>query len=133
MKRTLPLKARELGKIVSGCKQHGGVAVMAAGMALARMLGAVGQIGLFVDRQGVDVGAESDGGTIFLAFECGHHPGSANSADEGNAHIGEAGADEVGGLVLLKRKFGLLMQAAPPLPVPYMVLIKVTFSRHAIP
>ncbi len=47
-----------LGKITRSPKQHRGVAVMAAGMHLARRLRCVGQIGCFLDRQRIHVGAQ---------------------------------------------------------------------------
>ena len=53
-------EAARLGEVVRGAEQHGGVAVMAAGVHLARRLGGPGLAGLLVDRQRVHVGAEAD-------------------------------------------------------------------------
>ena len=49
-----------LGEIAGSAEQHRGVAVMAAGVHLARRLGGVRQIGLFLDRQRIHVGAQPD-------------------------------------------------------------------------
>ncbi len=49
-----------LGKIFRGAEQHGGVAVMAAGMHLAGILRGVGFAGDFADGQRVHVGAQAD-------------------------------------------------------------------------
>ena len=50
-----------LGEILRGAEQHGGVAVMAAGMHLARGLRGIGLAVASVDRQRVHVGAQADG------------------------------------------------------------------------
>ena len=55
-----------LGEVLRGAQQHGGVAVMAAGVHLAGRLGGVGQAGRLVDRQRVHVGAQAD----HLAARC---------------------------------------------------------------
>ena len=49
-----------LGEVARRAEQHGGVAVMAAGVHLARHRRAIGQVGLLLDRQGVHVGAQAD-------------------------------------------------------------------------
>ena len=56
-----------LGEIARRTEQHRGVAVMAAGVHLARRLGGVGQIGRFLDRQRVHVGAQPDHLDVALA------------------------------------------------------------------
>ena len=48
------------GEIFGGAEQHGGVAVMAAGVHLARHCRFVGQAGFLLDRQRVHVGAQPD-------------------------------------------------------------------------
>ena len=50
-----------LGQITRRAQQHGGVAVMAAGVHLARHGRLVGQAGGLLDRQRVHVGAQPDG------------------------------------------------------------------------
>ncbi len=49
-----------LGEIARGAQQHGGVAVMAAGVHLARHRRLVRQVGRLLDRQRVHVGAQAD-------------------------------------------------------------------------
>ena len=52
------------GQILGGAEQHGGVAVMAAGVHPVRGAGGVGEAGRLVDGQRVDVGAEADGAPV---------------------------------------------------------------------
>ena len=56
-----------LGQIARRAQQHRGVAVMAAGVHQARVLGGVRQVGLFLDRQRIHVGAQPDHLEIALA------------------------------------------------------------------
>ena len=49
-----------LGEIARGAEQHGGVAVMAAGVHLAGHRRLVGEVGRLLDRQRVHVGAQPD-------------------------------------------------------------------------
>mgnify|MGYP002621741539 CR=1 FL=1 len=50
-----------LGEVLGGAQQHGGVAVMAAGMHLALMLRLVAEIVLLVHVQRIHVGTQADG------------------------------------------------------------------------
>ena len=49
-----------LGEVTRRAEQHRGMAVMAAGVHLARGLGGVRQVGRFLDRQRIHVGAQPD-------------------------------------------------------------------------
>ena len=49
-----------LGQITGGAEQHRGMAVMAAGVHLARRLGCIRKTGLLLDRQRIHVGAKPD-------------------------------------------------------------------------
>ena len=64
----VPAKLRVSGEIFGGAEQHRGVAVMAAGVHLARHRRLVGQPGLFLERQRVHVGAQAD---HLVARPCG--------------------------------------------------------------
>jgi hypothetical protein len=56
-----------LGEVARGAEQHGGVAVMAAGVHLAGRLRGIGGAGLFQNGQRVHVGAQADERAIPLA------------------------------------------------------------------
>ena len=77
-----------LGEIPRCTQQHRGVAVMAAGMHQARRLGGMGQIGRFLDRQRVHVGAKPDHPDLALA-------GLLALDDADDAGLAEAGGDLV--------------------------------------
>ena len=76
-----------LGEIACRAEQHRGVTVMAAGMHLARRLGGVGQIGLFLDRQRIHVGAQADHLDVAIALRLAalddaDHPGAAKTGGD---------------------------------------------------
>ena len=73
-----------LGEIARCTEQHRGVAIMAAGVHLARRPGGVRQIGLFLDRQRVHVGAQADHlglalAARLLALDDADHAGAAKA------------------------------------------------------
>ncbi len=53
-------KVAGFGEVAGGSQQHCSVAVMAAGVHLARDLGGVRQVGLLFDRQRVHIGTHPD-------------------------------------------------------------------------
>ncbi len=59
------------GEVFGGAEQHGGVAVMAAGVHLARHRRAVSETGLLLDRQRVHVGAQPDHLAAGAPLACG--------------------------------------------------------------
>src|SRR5690606_7927309 len=61
------LFARE---IVGSSQQHRHMSVMAAGMADALVSRAVGKFRIFLDGQGIHVGAQADHGSFRAAVEC---------------------------------------------------------------
>ena len=77
-----------LGEIPRCTQKHRGVAVMAAGVHQARRLGGMGQIGRFLDRQRVHVGAKPDHLDLALA-------GLLALDDADDAGAAEAGGDLV--------------------------------------
>ena len=106
-----------LGEIFGGAQQHGGVAVVTAGVHLARHGGLVGQIvGLF-DWERVHVGAQADGAVAgtFAAMDHADHPGLA---DPGHnlvaAEAFELLGDHSGGAVNVVLQFGMGMDIVPP-------------------
>ena len=77
-----------LGEISRCTQKHRGVAVMAAGVHQARRLGGMGQIGRFLDRQRVHVGAKPDHPDLAIA-------GLLALDDADDAGLAEAGGDLV--------------------------------------
>ena len=72
-----------LGEIFCGAKQHRGVAVMAAGVHLARNGRLVGQAGFFFEGQRVHVGAEPDDLLAALApANDANHAGAPDAGDD---------------------------------------------------
>ena len=76
-----------LGEIARRAEQHRGMAVMAAGVHQAGVLGGIRQIGRFLDRQRVHVGAQPDHLDVALAgglaaLDDAHHAGPAEAGDD---------------------------------------------------
>ena len=106
-----------LGEIARGAEQHGGVAVMAAGVHLARHGRLVRQAGRLLDRQRVHVGAQADdlAGAALAAADDADHAGAADArhhlvAAEALQLVGDA----AGGAVDVVEQFGMGMQIVPP-------------------
>ena len=72
-----------LGQVLCRAKQHGGVAVMAAGMHDACVLRGIGRAGLLQDRQRVHVGAQADR-ALRRAVPADHadHAGARQAGDD---------------------------------------------------
>ncbi len=100
-------------------EQHGGVPVMPAGVHFPRDPGAIGEVGFFLDRQRVHIGAEPDRARR-------GSPGAANDADHAGAAdsrldlVAAEGAklvgDEFCGLLDIVKEPRVLMNFAPPGP-----------------
>ena len=91
------LLAQHLGR----AQQHGGMAVMAAGMHAAGILRAVLEIVGLVHRQAVHVGAQADRLQRIALAQGSDQPGLAEAARHLEAPFRELGGDDVGGPVLL--------------------------------
>ena len=97
------LFAQDLG----GAQQHGGVAVMAAGMHPAEILRAVLEIVGFVHRQAVHVGAQSNRLQRIALAQSSHQAGLAQPARHFEAPLRKLGGDDVGGPVFLVGQLGM--------------------------
>ena len=100
-----------------GAEQHGGVAVVAAGMHTARIFRSVGQAGVFEDRQRVHVGAQGDGLSrpVLPALDDPDNPGATDAGDDlVAAEIPQFGGDRLGGAEYVLEQFGMLMQVSAP-------------------
>ena len=113
MKCTVPSKLLRLGEVAGGAEQHRRVPVVAAGVHLAGVPRLVGQVGRFLDRQGVHVGAQADGWAVARL----QHADDARLADVAlhrAAELGELGGDELRRAVLLEAQLGMGVQVPPP-------------------
>ena len=103
-----------LGEIARGAQQHRGMAVMAAGVHLARRLGGVGQIGLLLDRQRIHVGAQPDHLDVALAgrlaaLDDADHAGAAEAGrDLVAAEFPQPVRHECRGAMHVVQQFGML-------------------------
>ena len=101
-----------LGEVLRSGEQHGGVAVVAAGVHLARVLAGVGKGVVLLHGQGIDVGAQADGPAALAAIAAvhdAHHPGGAQPPVNGNAPFGELVRHHVGGAHLFEAQLGVGM------------------------
>ena len=107
MKLTVPLKFARFGEVFRGAQQHGGVAVMAAGMHAAWELCWRRAAGGLLHRQRVHVGAQADRGLPVAVPQHADDAGLADAAMHLDAPFLRAFGDEVGGAVLLQAQFGM--------------------------
>ena len=94
-------------------QQHGGVAVMAAGVHQARALAGPGGAGGFGDRQRVHVGAQANAGGALATHQLADHPGATQAGRHRIAPAAQLVGHQRAGAVLLKRQFGVLVDVAP--------------------
>ena len=106
-----------LGEIARGAEQHGGVAVVAAGVHLARHRRFVRQVVRLLDRQRVHVGAQADDlvGLALAAVDDADHAGAAEPrhhlvAAEGLELVGHARRRALH----VVEQFRMGMQIVPP-------------------
>ena len=113
-------KVAGLGEITGRAEQHRSMPVMTAGVHLAGRLGGVGQIGLFLDRQRIHVGAQADhldvavaGG--FFALDDADDTGLAEArCDLIAAEFPQPVSHECRSAVNVVQKFGMLMDIPAP-------------------
>ena len=92
------------------------MAVVAAGVHRAGAPGAVVLRSLFVDAQGVHVGAERDGPIAAAAFERADDAGAAHAlGDVVEAELPQLGSDEGACALLLESELGMRVQVTPPI------------------
>ncbi len=94
-----------------GGKKHGGVAVVPAGVHLARALALEVDVYSFGDGQRVHVSAQCDAGRLARSDVC-DDADAAGAEREGDGEGLEHGLDVSGGLVQLELEFGYLVKSA---------------------
>jgi len=121
-----------LGEVAGRTEQHGGVAVVTAGMHHARVQRRIGQTGLLDDRQGVDVGPEPDRGRPRLASA--DHADHACAGDAGHhlvdPELSEPVLDRTTGPVFRESQFGMLVQVVTPRRHVGMEIGDAVVDRH---
>ena len=99
-----------LREMLGGRKQHGRVAVVAAGVHLAGVPAGVREGVVLGDRQRVDVGAQSDRTVRTAALHDADHSGGTEPAMDRDAPVCQGLRDHVGGAALLEAQLRVGMQ-----------------------
>ncbi len=114
------LEVARLRQMLRRCQQHGGVAIVAAGVHLAGVLAGVGEGVEFRHRQGVEVGAQADHPATSVAtpppvaaMNHPHHPGLAQTAVYFHPPGGQPRRHHVGSALLLEAQLGVRVQITP--------------------
>ncbi len=98
-------------EVARGAEQHGGMAVMAAAVKTAGNGRTPGQVGIFLHRQRVHVGAQPDPlAAGALALEHADHAGDAEPAMHLDAPLRQFFRDDAGGADLLEADLGVRME-----------------------
>ena len=104
-----------LGEELGRPEQHGGVAVMAAGVHRAGVLRTVGLRSLFGDAQGVHVGPERNRSVAAAAFQRADDARAADALGHlVEAELPQLGGDEGARALLLEAELWMGVQIAPP-------------------
>ena len=104
-------------EITRGAEQHGGVAVMAAGVHEAGILRRVREAGRLGDRQGVHVGAKPDhpAAVALAAADDADHAGAADAGNDFvDAEFAQAFGDDPGRPIDVVEELGMAMNVAAP-------------------
>ncbi len=115
MNTTRPLKSGCCFSAQAAPQQHRGMAIVTAGVHLARRLRGVGKPGLFTDIQGIDIGPKADRFTFtLLTVQRGDHARSSDSSGHFKAPLTEQRGDTCTRALLLERRFRMLVEIVSP-------------------
>lgn len=115
-------------------EQHGRVTVVPTSVHFAVDFAAEGDVGFFLDRQGVHVSSQRDAASVAVA-DRGEHSGLGDWVAVGDAEFVEGVADELAGANLFVHQLWMLMQRATTLDDPVadrLGLLKDLVCFHAI-
>ena len=98
-------EAARFGQLARGGEQHGGVAIVAAGVHQARTLAGMGQAGFFLDRQGVHVGPQPDRARPVAAAKAADHAGATEAARDLVSPGRQALGHQIAGAEFLESQF----------------------------
>ena len=93
-------------------QQHGGVAIVPAGVHQTCLDTGVGQAGGFLNGQGVHVSPQAQLARTIAALELTHHTRATQAARDGIAPARQALGHQIAGAKLLKTDFWVLMDVA---------------------
>ena len=102
------------GEVARRAQQHGGVAVVAAGVHAPGVLRAVREGVGFFDRQRVHVGAQAHAARRVAVAQHPDHAGAAHAAMHLDAEAGELLGHQGGGAGLLEAELGVGVDVSPP-------------------
>ena len=102
-----------LGQMLGRRQQHGGVAVMAAGVHLARMDAGMGELVVLGHRQGVDVGTQAHRALAGAVLDDPDDAGLAQPPVYRNAPVGQLLGNQLRGAVLLETQLGMGVNVTP--------------------
>jgi hypothetical protein len=112
-----PVEIAGLGQIFGSAEQHGGMAVMAAGVHHARNLRGVGHAALFFHRQRVHVGAQADD-AVRRSLAASDDADHAGAADPGHdlvaAEFLQTFGDDSGRAMHFVQEFRMLVKIMAP-------------------
>ena len=99
---------------LGGSQESDGVAIVAAAVHFARILGHVVVLAALLDVQGVHIGPDADAAGAVPYFQGTYHAGAANALCYVNAHSPHFLGHQFGGGLFLKGGFRMLMEVMPP-------------------
>ena len=105
-------KAAGARQLLRGAQQHGGVAVVAAGVHHAGVAAGVREFVGLGHRQRVHVGAQAHGARRIAVFKNADHAGLAQAAVHRNAPLRQQVGHQIGGAGFLERQLGVGMDVA---------------------
>ena len=120
-----------LRQVVRGGQQHGGVAVVAAGVHHAVFAAGPGGAGGLGDRQGVHVGAQADGAVRCAALELPHHAGATQTGGDLVTPGAQLRRHQGGGATLLERQFRVAVDVAAQIDEGLQGLVTESFHEVA--
>ena len=114
-------------------QQHGGVAVVPAGMHYAGVYAGVGHLVFLLHGQSIDIGAQHHGFAGLCAVNGAHAPGNALKGLHLHADFFQLGANEFCGFDLLAAQLGVGVQPAPGLDHIVLLLGSQFLNGHCAP
>lgn len=118
------------GEITRSAQQHGGVAVMAAGMHLAGELRFIGPVGNFRHGQRIHVGAKTDAAGAVAHLQSTDHAGAAQAAMHLHSRPFEKIGDDGAGSLLFKAQFRMSVEIVAKLRQEWQVLTDAVQQSH---
>jgi hypothetical protein len=123
-------KIAGLCEVTCSTQQHGGVAVMAAGMHLAGKFRFIGPVGHFRHGKRIHVGTQADAAGAVAHLQRGDHAGAAETAMHLQPGTLEKIGDDGAGSFLFEAQFGMRVQVVAKLRQEWQVLADAVQQSH---